>query len=538
MIPEPKAQPERRAPLAFPVAAVLLLSAIIAVLLTVDGAGRGGVGSLGSPATAGAAVPGAAAGPGWAEVTIRAQERVTAIPRSFFGLSTEYWTLPVDERHTSLYERVLSLVHVPGDGRFVLRIGGDSSDLADFDSTGRPLPPWAFAVTPSLVARTVDIIEDLRLRVIVDLNTITTTARVTAGWVRAAVREANLPAGSIFGFEIGNEPDLYNHAAWVSKLRHTTFDLARLPRAITPARYARDYYAFAHALAFAAPHVPLFGPALAIADHHRQWISKLLARPHPGLRVITVHSYPYSACARPGRPQYPTVQKLLSERATAGMARTIGAAVALGRKVGLPVRLTEINSVTCGGVSGVSNTFATALWAPDALFELVRAGVAGVNLHARVYSINDPFYFTPHGLRTHPLLYGLILFRRMLGARSRLVPVRLRSPQSLHLKVWAVREGSNTLNVLLINKGGRSGAIKLHLPTSGPASVQRLLAPSASSASQVTLAHQRLDDQVVWKGKARVETIRPTRGGYVLQLRRQSAALLTVHVARTTLTGG
>jgi hypothetical protein len=33
-----------------------------------------------------------------------------------------------------------------------------------------------------------------------------------------------------------------------------------------------------------------------------------------------------------------------------------------------------INSVTCGGVRGVSNTLVTALWAPDALFELRRRG--------------------------------------------------------------------------------------------------------------------------------------------------------------------
>ncbi len=115
--------------------------------------------------------------------------------------------------------------------------------------------------------------------------------------------------------------------------------------------------------------------------------------------------------------------------------------------------------------------------------------------------------------------------------------MRLRSPQSLHLKVWAVREGSNTLHVLLINKGGKSAAINLHLPTTAPASVQGLLAPSASSTSHVTLAQQQFDNQVKWKGTARLQTISPIRRGYVLQLRRQSAALLTVHVARTRWPG-
>ena len=54
----------------------------------------------------------------------------TPIPESFFGLSTEYWTLPVDERHLSPFGRVISLLDVPGNGPFILGVGGDSSDRA------------------------------------------------------------------------------------------------------------------------------------------------------------------------------------------------------------------------------------------------------------------------------------------------------------------------------------------------------------------------------------------------------------------------
>ncbi len=470
-----------------------------------------------------------------------------AIPRAFLGLSTEYATLPLVEQHTVLYERVLSELHVPGDGRFVLRIGGDSSDHAIFAPSTDVLPPWAFPVTPSLVANTVGIIRDLRLRVIIDLNTISTTPRLTGGWVRAAIRAANLPAGSLAAFEIGNEPDIYNPKTFAgnllaanapSALKQAGFSPARLPKRITAASYARTYGAFARALASAAPDVPLVAPAIALIPRHLPWVSTLLRRPHRGLAVISAHLYPYGACSRPGSRTYPTVQKLLSQTATAGMAKTIAPAVALAHEAGYSLRLTEINSVTCGGVKGVSNTFATALWAPDALFELMRAGVEGVNLHARVQSINDPFFFTSQGLQTHPLLYGMILFKRMLGAHARLVPVQLRSGGALHLKVWAVREGANklnTLNVLLINKGRSSGVINLHLPTSGQAFVERLLAPSASSTSGVTLAGQRLDNQAEWQGKEQLETIKPSRRGYVVRLRGQSAALLTVHVGPGTL---
>lgn len=123
------------------------------------------------------------------------------------------------------------------------------------------------------------------------------------------------------------------------------------------------------------------------------------------------------------------------------MARALTPAVRLAHRAGLPFRLTELNSVTCGGVEGVSDTFATALWAPDTLFELLRAGVDGVNVHVRPYTINAAFAVTPRGLRARPLLYGLILFARTLGPGAQLLDARLTANHPEHVKVWAVRDG-------------------------------------------------------------------------------------------------
>ena len=408
-------------------------------------------------------------------------------------------TLPTDAAHIALYNRVVQLVRVPDDGRFVLRIGGNSSDHAFWDPDRRPLPHWAFEVTPAWVTSTARIVRRLRLRVIIDLNTVTSTPRLAADWADAA--EDRLPRGSIIGFEIGNEPDVYERNFWLYRLGGTTFDAGLLPNAITARSYATDYDAYARALATAAPKVPLLGPALSNPRTDVGWISTLLSHPHPRLGEITVHKYPYTACARLGGPAFPTVAKLLSNAASAGAAQTIRPAVAIGRLAGYEVRLTELNSVGCGGVAGVSNTFATALWAADTLFELARAGVAGVELHVRLYSINAPFRFYGDGVLARPLLYGLILFRRMLGPDSRLVPVAVSSRTSLHLKAWAVRVSRDTLNVLLIDKGTRSIAVRLRLPSTGAGQVQRLSAPSAAAQTAVTLAGQHLSRAVTWLGR-------------------------------------
>jgi hypothetical protein len=461
-----------------------------------------------------------------AEVSPASRAAAIAIPRSFLGLSTEYWTLPVDERHPDVYRRILALLHVPGDGRLLLRIGGNSSDHAIWNPGRQPLQRWAFGVDAAWIARAATVVRANHLRVILDLNSVTASPIEAASWALEA--ELGFPPGSIVGFEIGNEPDLYRSEGWNRRLRGTGFRLGALPAAMTASSYAASYRAYATALTLAAPGIRLLGPALADPRRDRGWVATLLHEPHPGLAAVTLHEYPYNACAAPGRAGYPTVAKLLRPAATQTMASALAHDVRLAHAHGLPARVTEFNSVTCGGVPGVSDTFATALWAPGALFALARAGVASADLHARVFSVNAPFRFTAHGISARPLLYGLALFARMLGPRSRLVSVRVRTTPGHRLTAWAVRQGSRTLRVLLTNAGTQPVTTRLRLPGSGVAAVQRLLAPSAWSRSGVTLAGQQLDAQARWIGRRVVQTVHPHGGAYTITVRRQSAAMVTV----------
>jgi hypothetical protein len=527
------------------------------------GAGGGGTGSLGSPAVAGADVPARAAGkpvlgPNQAEVTVPAQARTTAIPHEFLGISSEYTTLPLVEKHRDEYERVIDELNVRPEhlSPLVLRIGGDSAEHVRYDKKRIHFPPWAFTFNAKVARDTITVMNDLKLKVIVDINTISSNPREVAAWMKDFTTSKHLETGTVAAFELGNEPDIYDQKAWeggigIRAVDHSTVKQRgkrpKLPKRITATSFAKKFQAYARALYSVAPKVPLIAPALSKATENLGWIRTLLRYRTKMLKVISAHVYPYSACAKPGQAHYPTIQNVLSENATAGMVRTIRPALKLAHKAGLSFRLTEVNSVTCGGTKGVSNTFATALWAPDALFELMRAGVEGVHLHARVESINRPFSFNSRGLQTRPLLYGLLLFRRMLGGgHAGLVPVRVRSSPKLHLKVWAVRETlgdqvkgipfiGNTLNVLLINKGNGPALINLHLPASAPAFVQRLLAPSASSTVGVTLEGQQLNQKARWQRKARLETIRPGKRGYVVRVRGESAAILSVPVAANTL---
>ncbi len=451
------------------------------------------------------------------------------IPHSYLGLSTEYWALPLYARHVTTFERVLDLIHVPGDGPMVLRVGGDSADHAFWDPRLRTLPPWAFSLTPEWTELTASIVRRLGVRLIIDLNLITDTPETAADWARAA--ESRLPRHSILGFEIGNEPDIYSRRGWQ---RVTAGDLMSgeiLPSRMTVRDYLDDFRAYSSTLREVAPHLPLIGPALAEPRAHWRWVRALLAARPPGLSLISVHRYPYSGCVRRRSASFPTINRILSPHASTTLAAALAPMISAAHRAGLPFRITELNSVTCGGRPHVSDAFATALWAPDTLFALLQAGADGVNLHVRANTINAPFAFTRRGLFARPLLYGLVMFSRSMAGATGLEASHLRAPGSVHLNAWVVRVRNGALRVLAVNKSRHPVRLWLALPGAGAATVERLRGRGPGARFGVTLAGQRIGPRGQWLGPERMGSVARSRHGYPVLVPRYSAALITVPAA-------
>ena len=108
-----------------------------------------------------------------AVVTIAPGAAVTPVPRSYLGLSTEYWALPLYGRRMGLLERALTQVRVPGGGPLVIRVGGNSADHTFWDMRPALTPRWAFSLTPHWLGEARTLVRRLGVRFILDLNLVT-----------------------------------------------------------------------------------------------------------------------------------------------------------------------------------------------------------------------------------------------------------------------------------------------------------------------------------------------------------------------------
>jgi hypothetical protein len=465
------------------------------------------------------------------------------VPAGFLGLALEYRSIPGDTGGNPaavdpvLVQLIRNLVPT---GRPVFRIGGQSTDRTWWPVRGVSEPLGVtYNLTPRWMTLARALAQATHARYILGLGL--EANRPTLAAVEARELVSGIGLGSIAGFEIGNEPELYPVIAWYRMLHGTAIPwysklgvpILSRPRAYGPSDFYADFSRTLRAL----PRAPIAGPATGLVP----WLSgfrRFLGRSSP-VRTVTWHAYGLNQCiTNPASPQYPTVPNLLSPPASRDVVNGISPYVALAHSDGASFRIDEMNSVTCNGRIGVSNTFASALWLVDALFAIAADGVDGVNIHTYEDAANGLFDFDQVGgqwrATVHPLYYGALMFAQAAPAGSRVLQIG--SPPQGDVRAWATLAPDHRVRVLLINDSLRSAALA-QVATSGAAgaaSVERLEARSAYATGGVTIGGRsfgaRTATGVLAAPKPRV--VAPRSGSYAVTLPAASAALLTLPPGR------
>jgi hypothetical protein len=367
------------------------------------------------------------------------------VPRSFLGLSTVWDSVAAyagpSARGGSSGVGALLAPIVAETGGLALRVGGDSADQAWWNPHHRPRPPTVLEdVTPETLDAVARLARDLRGPVTLDVNLALDDPHNARALAAAARRR--LPGGALDTIEIGNEPDLYTRGRVFVVPGHVHLRLRKRAR-YGPAVYRRDVLPYLDTLA-ARPRVT---QRLAVAGFAGPawWPSLpgLLDAARGRVGALSAHLYALPRCG--GRA--PPASWWLTTTASRDRADSLAPLVALARRRGLPVRVTELNSAACGGRPGVSNSFVAALWMTDTLFALLREGVDQADVHTWAHARYALFDVARARATARPPLTGMLAFARAAPPGSRLIATGGRLGG---MRVWATVDRSRTIRVALI----------------------------------------------------------------------------------------
>ncbi len=489
-----------------------------------------------------------------ATVTVDARTPGATIPRDFMGISLEVSTagqgIGAFQGGAATAEQPVYALGRPGApnrvyfrllrnlGAGILRLGGNSQDNTCWAREAAPQPA---ACEAGLDAG------DLRLfaqasresgwPLIVGLN----LKQNAPEWALREVTEGvarEIPRSLVFALEPGNEPDLFNRTPY-------------RPRTYSPADLVPEFLAYVRA--FQADPVargyPLVGPAMCCPWRTVPDLTVFLDGVGPSnLKWLTVHNYSATVCE--GRTL--SIARLLSPELMDGFAAEARPLAALARERGLPIAMAETNSASCGGMPGVSNAFASALWGLDFSFVLAREGFAAVSFHTSYrpsggssYNPVDTYGQAGADGRmryrnvAEPLYYAMYLFARNASG-GRLLPASVESAAgaggAANVRAYAVTGCAGcAVKVFVLNKdSSAAGPVRVRLAgRAGAATLLLLSAPSLGALAPEVRLGGRQFDAAGAIAAPRTTPVRPDAAGdYAFDLPNAAIALLTVPPAR------
>jgi hypothetical protein len=411
-----------------------------------------------------------------ATIEITVSESFVGSPRtaSFIGFSGSEATLGV----VSAVSSAGDFTPRPSFARLMKLLGGGSGAGIDLrfghfwasPSGVRPhnIPVSYIEVNASTGTRINDALALFNGTVTADIPPVDTSDADFVSITGAALAKYIAPLTSI---ELANEPDISsfrgNYTGYVSTLRLWLAGLAAegLTRIVdAPVIAAGSWW----------PAMPAF-----------------LAEFAPQLHAFVQHRYGLSACS--GHALTP---EQLMNASTTWVTANDTALLSAVAAAGLPFVLGEGNTVSCNGYHGVSDVFASALYAVDAMYSAWSAGITGFKWHGLGLNVTaffyQPVYYDPAllgvpGLDTaqpRPLFLGLWAFAEAAPAGSRLLALNATNESQL-VRAWAsLSPAGAAVTVSVLNKLGAEVVPALVRPAApcAPGTVATLVQLSSGPA--------------------------------------------------------
>jgi hypothetical protein len=394
------------------------------------------------------------------------------IPPNFLGLSEDNTqpTAIMGQASTGVNQTLRNLVGNLTQyltAPLLFRIEGDNTTAAQLQPDIEPLVEFAQAVNVNYTLG-VDLMS----------NNLANAETEAAQWVNG------IPNDLIQAIEIGNEPDNYVNQG----MRTSPY---------TYPDYSAQFQQWQQGIqASIGDQFGVMGPSGASSAFNAGSESDMAT----GFILPTIVSqHAYLAPAVAGQTLPPDY--LLAPIAVTKLPLGYASYAADAHQAGLLFRIGEMNSIWGGGTPGISNSFQSALWSIDVMFNYLNDGADGVNWHSGQYTSYALYEFKPQPLNgktiylltsVNPLYYGLLTFAQMAGRGAQLLPVATMTDSNV--SIWATVDNTSTAHVVVINKDElATGNIQINLPGYSTGTVRYLQAPSYTSINGVTLGGQTFD---------------------------------------------
>jgi DUF971 family protein len=286
----------------------------------------------------------------------------------------------------------------------------------------------------------------------------------------------------LFGFEVGNEPDLYAKHHY----RGPTY---------WDSNYVREYMHYYDTIKHNNSTAVFTGPGCA--SKYNEFTEPFRRTMGSKISMLTQHYYGGDTTAV---TVHERIDTLLSKKKLRLVSKEVDSLVKCADSSGIPFRMSECNSWDDGGKKGVSNAFASALWALDYMYKLADDGCAGVNFHGGLNGWYTVFSKYGNIYRARPIAYGILAFQ--IGSKGKFISSSVTN-NNINLDSYSVVDDtSKNIYTTIINKETdtlQNAVINLDVDAGNSnylsAEYVRLSSPSVGDTTTVTLGGQVVDSK-------------------------------------------